>query len=620
MTQCVQHQILLVGVEPRLVDSIRQALQLRSAEPTHQVATVAEARKHALAHVGDSYLFIVQLTADEDLTQLRKLTESVPGQPVLVLLGSSDFSRLLAVQRCGAAQIVPLPWQQDDFLQAIDCLAVQFAPALRDARVLAISGVSGGAGATTLALNLAFELLNSTTSSPRPSILLVELARQMGTLATYLNIEPRITVHQLLSDPSRLTLSSIRAAMTTVAPGLDVLTGPYLDITPGSVSPRHVFQLIELCRKMASIVILDVPCVFDDLQFETLALADQVVLVGVQTVSSVRTLKLVRETLERDEGIRDTQLVINRYEPTMHGFSARRLAELLQVPQVFTIANDYPSVMAALNHGKPLRVASPHSPVLADIRTLARSLKGGRPTPPSDQGDRLLRTLSRSAQGIQLPREIRVLHVEDDPIQQSAMALYLAAIKTFRSIVSTASSEEKAVKLFSQQPFEVVLLDYHLEQGNGLQCLRQLRSRNRFVPIVVVSGLDEPRIAAELLDAGADDFLSKENLTAQRLSQCLSDAIARADACKERGTTEQDLERLVDRVRTALPNNADSELLQSIRELHLAGSGRFSVGQIQRLVDQICAELAPTKKGEALPRRAMLTLFLRLFGASDTTE
>src|SRR6185312_11912944 len=113
---------------------------------------------------------------------------------------------------------------------------------------------------------------------------------------------------------------------------------------------RHVHQLIAICRRLAPLVILDVPSTFDDLQFQTLAVADQVVLVGAQTVASVRTLKLLRDTLEREEGIAGMRLVINRYEPSLPGFSAERLADLLGTP-VLTVANDYPAVMSAVNAG-----------------------------------------------------------------------------------------------------------------------------------------------------------------------------------------------------------------------------------------------------------------------------
>jgi CheY-like chemotaxis protein len=286
---------------------------------------------------------------------------------------------------------------------------------------------------------------------------------------------------------------------------------------------------------------------------------------------------------------------------------------------VLTVANDYPSVMSALNHGKPLQLAAPHSRVLADIRALAASLTGAAPAPAGDGGDRLSRALARPASGPPAPRAIRVLHIEDDVMQQQAVALHLAAVREFTCAVTPVASEAGALELFRGRRFDVVLLDYHLEQGNGLACLRQLRGIDPIVPIVVVSGVTEPQVAAELLEAGADDFLGKENLSSERLAQSLSAAVARADACKPRLYPEPAGgagDGFLDRVK------ADAELLRSLRELHRAARpGRFSAARIQRLVDQVCAELGPASAaGDEFPRRALLTLFLRLFAADGERE
>jgi pilus assembly protein CpaE len=611
------------GLQPAL----RSALEQRGAVVAAVCPDLSAARAEALSHPAEAHLFVVNLPPEADVSRLAALTSAVPGQPVIVLLHpGADLSRFMAVQRAGAAQVVPLPLQTDDFLRALDCVAVQFAPPVREARIIAVCGVSGGCGATTLALNLAYELGQPGPGPARPragGCLLVELARQMGTLATYLNIDPAVSTLDLLSDASRLTTHGIRQALTTVAPGLDVLVGPYLELTPGTFAARHVYQLVALCRRLASTVVLDVPCSFDDLQFETLALADQVVLVGVQSIASVRTLKMVRDTLEREEGIRGQRLVINRYEQGLPGFSAVHLAGLLQVPQVHTVANDYPSVMAAVNHGKPLRLAAPYSRVLADVRALADSLAGSA---SSAEGDRLARALGRAPAGPAPPRAVRVLHIEDDPVQQEVVAFHLAAIKELTCSITTATSESQAVQLFRDRPFDVVLLDYHLAQGNGLGCLRQIRVQDPIVPVVVVSGLAPPQVAAELLAAGADDFLSKENLSGERLARSLSDATARADACKQRLTAGQPAEAapaeaarvdaFFDRVRKTIHVQDEKELLSNLQQLQeTSWPSRFSTGQIQRLVDLVCGELdcGGTPQGE-LPRRALLALFLRLFG------
>jgi pilus assembly protein CpaE len=614
MPQGVQHRIVCVGLAQEVFTSLTPLLHARGGEADVVCSDLVSARADAEGHPAESHLFVVHVAPDLDLARLAALTARFPGQPVLALLpGGTDIPRVLATQRAGASQVVTLPLREADFLQALDCLLVQFAPPPREAHVLAVCGVSGGAGATTLALNLASEIAQA-PGRARQNVLLVELARGMGTLATYLDIAPELTTHELVRDSGHLSPAVIRRAIVHVSPGLGVLVGPYEEITPGSISSRNVFQLIELCRKLASVVVLDVPCTLDDLQFETLTLANRVALVGVQSVSSIRTLEKVRDTLEREQGIMDQVLVLNRYEPTVPGFSAAHIAQLLGVPDISTVANDL-SVMAAQNHAKPLLVAAPHSPVIADIRRLAARLSGSPALPPADSGDRLQRILGKPS-GPPPRRPLRVLHIEDDSLQQEVVALRLGALEGFVVSIAPATSEAAAVALFSRQPFDLVLLDYHLAEGNGLGCLRQLRVLDPNVPILVVSGVNQPQIAAELLSAGADDFLSKENLAGDQLGRSMSAAVARADAFKQRlGVPPKSVpsDTVVDRLRATFTGDDLAELMNCLVELHqISHTGRFGAAQIQRLVDLVCGELGRTP-GDPLPRRAILSLFLRLF-------
>lgn len=604
MAQGVQHRIILVGVDSTLRGALSTVLESRAAQPTMTCPDLSSACREARAHPEQAHLFIVQLADRDSASHLSSLTGALPGQPVLVLLPpGADLASVVGAQRAGAAQVVPLPLQPEDFLRALDCIGLQFAPPVRQARLIAVCGVSGGCGATTLALNLAQEIADRNPPGT-PGCLLIELARQMGTLATYLDIEPATTSHDLLGDVARLTPQGVRQALTHVAPGLDVLTGPYREITPGGASVRAVSQLIEYARRLAAVVVLDVPCTFDDHLFQTLALADEVVLVGAQSVSSVRTLKMFRDLLLREEGIQALRVVINRYEPALPGFDARRLAELLRVPRLVTVANDFPSILAAANRGKPLRQAAPQSPVLADVAALAADLLGAPPPARSTASpDQLERALQRVGGG---PRPLRVLHIEDDEVQHDVLRMHLGRLKDYRCGVTACTNEADGVDLFGRQGFDLVVLDYHLAQGNGMSCLKRLRAVDPLVPILVVSALTEPQVAAELLEAGADDFLSKENLAGERLGRALAAALARADALRAR-----------------LPQPAEGaelpldqrELLGLLGQVHQAArSVRYGVARIQRLADLVADELEKGSPGREVPRKALLALFLRLFG------
>jgi DNA-binding response OmpR family regulator len=201
-----------------------------------------------------------------------------------------------------------------------------------------------------------------------------------------------------------------------------------------------------------------------------------------------------------------------------------------------------------------------------------------------------------------------VLHIEDDPLQSYKVALHLANIAGLDCTAKTAVSEATALALFEAEPFDVVLLDYHLSEGNGLGCLRRLRRLDAVVPIIVVSGLAAPTIAADLLDAGADDFLSKDNLSGESLSRSLKAALARADAVRRRGELGS-----APAVRRPEAVEDDEELMRSLRELReRAATVCVSAAKVQRLVEVIGAELEG-----ALPRRALFTLFLRLFGGEN---
>jgi Flp pilus assembly CpaE family ATPase len=168
----------------------------------------------------------------------------------------------------------------------------------------------------------------------------------------------------------------IQRSLTRVADNFEVLAGEYRAITPIQTTTANVIRLVDYCRALSNVAIFDVPCTYDDMYFETLAVADQVVLVGEQKIPSIRTLKLVCEALSRIDGVRKLHIIINRYDPRMPGFGADRLKGLLEVTDLLTVCNDYASVMAAINHGRPLRQEAPRSPALADLSRVVNTLLG----------------------------------------------------------------------------------------------------------------------------------------------------------------------------------------------------------------------------------------------------
>lgn len=136
-------------------------------------------------------------------------------------------------------------------------------------------------------------------------------------------------------------------------------------------------------------------------------------------------------------------------------------------------------------------------------------------------------------------RTIQLLHVEDSPVERRFMAHHLSGMPDFKFDIRFAESEAAAVTEFEGGGIDCVILDYNLAEGNGLSCLRKIRERDRIVPIIAVSGLATEEIAAELIEAGADDYITKQDLTAALIAASLRIALVRADAVRQHGQVER---------------------------------------------------------------------------------
>lgn len=100
---------------------------------------------------------------------------------------------------------------------------------------------------------------------------------------------------------------------------------------------------------------------------------------------------------------------------------------------------------------------------------------------------------------------LRVLVVEDDREIRALMQSSLA-VEGFE--VQTAVSLSEASALLRHALPDVVVLDLGLPDGDGLELVREVR-KHHTLPILVVSARHQEAQKIQLLDAGADDYLTK---------------------------------------------------------------------------------------------------------------
>ena len=100
----------------------------------------------------------------------------------------------------------------------------------------------------------------------------------------------------------------------------------------------------------------------------------------------------------------------------------------------------------------------------------------------------------------------RIAIIEDQAALQASLQRGLSE-EGFE--VLTAGTGETAYALLKREPFDAVILDLMLPDGDGLSLLRRLRIEEMRVPVLVVTAKDSIRDRVVGLDSGADDYLVK---------------------------------------------------------------------------------------------------------------
>ncbi len=120
-----------------------------------------------------------------------------------------------------------------------------------------------------------------------------------------------------------------------------------------------------------------------------------------------------------------------------------------------------------------------------------------------------------------------LLLVEDNPGDAQLVNELLAEPRHDSYQIVHVPLMASAVQALRSRPVDVVVLDLRLPDCAGVDTVRTVRGAAAEVPIVVLTGADDERLAMECIDAGAQDYLPKSEVRAQNLRRALGYAITR---------------------------------------------------------------------------------------------
>ncbi|MDB6133712.1 MAG: hypothetical protein JWM59_1955 [Verrucomicrobiales bacterium] len=82
-------------------------------------------------------------------------------------------------------------------------------------------------------------------------------------------------------------------------------------------------------------------------------------------------------------------------------------------------------------------------------------------------------------------------------------------LRTHGFLVETHTMGSEMLQIFSEQLPDCLLLDLHMPGMTGFEVMEALRARHCPVPVIVITGHDEPKNAERVLLLGAVAYLTK---------------------------------------------------------------------------------------------------------------
>lgn len=340
------------------------------------------------------------------LTDVGDLIKGAKAHNIKVILIADELSPMALHQllRLGADDFVPYPLPEGalkesiervrtpdpepvaPIVQVVDNTQLKPAGTKKDGAIFPVHGLAGGVGASTFAVNLAWELANVSDGKKRkkkekstaPRVCLIDLDLQFGSASTFLDLPRKEAVYELLADTASMDSESFMQALQVFDDKLHVLTAPADMLPLDLLGPDDVTVLLETAKANFDFVIVDMPKTLVQWTETVLTQSDiYFAALELDMRSAQNALRMIRALKSEDLPHEKLRFVLNRAP----GFTdlagkgrVKRMAENLEIEIDILLPDGGKQVPQTGDHGLPLAENAAKNPLRKEIAKLAASL------------------------------------------------------------------------------------------------------------------------------------------------------------------------------------------------------------------------------------------------------
>jgi pilus assembly protein CpaE len=357
-------RIAILTEDDLRVEAVAQAAQTLDWE----VLALGSGKIRDIVRRNQVNLVLVDLDISNAITRLTELAQTLPGVVIMALATPQHLVDLQDALLAGAEGFIAFPIEPGQFIATVQRV-LQSAPKDNSrshrGQIVAVAGLKGGIGRTTLAANMAVDLRRRIAED----VILVEAHHSMGDVALMLNLTPRHTLASL-AEEANLDIDVIQGHLQLHASNIKALVAPP-DVEQLVTLPAEMWsKLLQTLAELAPYVIVDTAAIADDVLSEVLTAADEIVVVTGPDLASLRSAVVLLQTIDEAENVHGgTHVVLNR-AGVKGGVSEAASREQLGQEIIAAIPDDPALATFAVNRGVPFTLSHPSSILAKDVNRL----------------------------------------------------------------------------------------------------------------------------------------------------------------------------------------------------------------------------------------------------------
>lgn len=326
----------------------------------------------------DVVLMDINMPVMDGIKATELLTIRFPQIAVIVISVQGEQEYLKKAMMAGAREYMIKPFTADELISTIKRVvevnrrrweAQQQVPQssaipTHKPQFISLFSAKGGAGKTSIAVNLAVALADRTGKR----VALVDLDLQFGDVAVLMNIHPKRTIAELMQENVELDRDLLEPYLYQ-RNGVNVLAAPNKPELAELVNEEGVTRTLQALASFHDYIVIDTPPAFNDVTLTALDQSDSIFMVLTPDLPSLKDNKRALDLTKTLSIQQKIKLLLNRSGGGF-GIEVEDVERSMEMRINASLPNDAKLVMTAMNRGVPFVIMDPNAPMSRSIQSL----------------------------------------------------------------------------------------------------------------------------------------------------------------------------------------------------------------------------------------------------------